>query len=84
MDPRKVVHNGLANGEGLQGRVRIGGRGEGEGGGGGESEGEGEGWEVMASGEGSVVPTAKACSGSPGPMASPPARARHLASKRGQ
>ena len=24
MDPRKVVHNGLANGEGLQGRVRIG------------------------------------------------------------
>ena len=25
MDPRKVVHNGLANGEGLQGRVGIGG-----------------------------------------------------------
>ena len=46
LDPRKVVHNGLANGEGLQGRVRIGGRGEGEGGGEGESEGEGEGWEV--------------------------------------
>jgi len=24
LDPRKVVHNGLANGEGLHGRVRIG------------------------------------------------------------